>query len=297
MKKNSRAINKLRIMASLSILCIIFSLSSCLKNGKYYTDFASGGASVDLPLAATNANNPVTFAFDATVTSTDIPFYINLASPKVLGTAVTATFALDSAYLDTYNTNNGTNYQLMPDTVYTIVNGWNRTIPAGKRLDSMYVHFDFTKLDLTQVYILPVTIQSASVPIEQWNHLMISPSVKNQYDGNYSITGYTLRAGDPVRTGEIPAGTMGLATSGPASVVFVSLQPWADGSGVGIGNPNLAINVADSVTITSPGGAMNYSGYSPYYDPATKTFYISYTWGAGVASRLATDTLTYLGPR
>jgi len=96
MKKNSRANNKLQITAIISMLCVMFSLSSCLKNGNYATDFSSVKPSVDLPLAASNANNPVTFAFDATVTSTSIPFYINLASPTLLGTPVTATFALDT---------------------------------------------------------------------------------------------------------------------------------------------------------------------------------------------------------
>lgn len=289
--KQIRKINK--ILIGLAMLIIILSLDSCLKNGKFYTDFASVGASVDLPLAATNNNNPVTFAYDASATSASIPFYINLASPKTLGTPVTAVFALDTAYLNSYNAANGTNYLLMPDSVYTIVNGWNRTIAPGHRLDSMYVTFDFTKLDLSQTYILPITIQSASVPIEQWNHLMINPSVKNKYDGNYTMVGQTLRAGDPVKTGEFAPITMALQTSGPSSVAFGSLQVWADGTGVGIGSPILQVNADNSVTITSSGGAINAPGYNSHYDPDTQTFYVSFTWGGGPTSRLATDTLTH----
>ena len=76
----------------------------------------------------------------------------------------------------------------MPDSVYTTT-GWDLTIPAGQRLDSMKVTFDFTKLDLNHNYILPVTIESASLPIEQWNHLLYYISVKNQFDGEYTVTG------------------------------------------------------------------------------------------------------------
>ena len=291
--KRIKKINRILIFSG--IVIALFSMSSCLKNGPYYTDFASVGASVDLPLSASNANRPVTFAYLVTpsLTSVDIPYYINLASPKTLSTAVTATFALDTAFLNSYNAANGTNYLLMPDSVYTVINGWNRTIPAGKRLDSMYVHFDFTKLDLSNTYILPITIQSASVPIEQWNHLMINVGVKNIYDGEYTLTGYTLRAGDGVKTGHFPAQNMSLVTSGPTSVTFGSLQPWGDGTGVGIGNPVLQVNADNSVTVSSSGGATNAPGYNSHYDPSSLTFYVSYYWGAGPTSRLAIDTLVH----
>jgi hypothetical protein len=298
MKKNSKSIRIIRGTVLLPIFLILFSLSSCLKNGQYNIDFSTVGASVDLPLAAANSNGVVTFAYNPSVTSVQLPFYIDLASPQVFGTAVTATMALDTAFLSSYNAANGTSYALMPDSVYTIINGFARTIPAGKRLDSMYVNFDFTKMDLSQSYVLPVTIQSASVPIEQWNHLMINPSVKNIYDGVYNLTGTTLRAGDPTLSGTITPTTMNLITSGAASVTFGALQPWANGGGgVSIGSPMLTVNSDNSVTIASSGGATNYPAYSSTYDPNAQAFYISFTWGAGPTMRLATDTLVYSGPR
>ena len=74
-------------------LLILFGFSSCLKNSNYNTPFSTVGASVDLPLAASNSNNPVTLSFTEGQPA-NLPVYINLASPKTLGTAVTATFAL-----------------------------------------------------------------------------------------------------------------------------------------------------------------------------------------------------------
>jgi hypothetical protein len=164
-------------------------------------------------------------------------------------------------------------------------------------LDSVTVTIDLSKLDLSIPYVLPITIASASVPIEQWNHLFYYVAVKNQWDGVYSFKGYTLRAGDPTRTGNFDGQQMTLLTSGSNSVTFASLQIWADLSGVGIGNPMLTIDGSNNVTITSPGGAMNDPSYTSIYDPGSQTFYISFTWGAGPSSRLATDTLTYLKPR
>ena len=288
----------------LAILVFFFggavSLTSCLKNGPYNTDFSKVAASVDLPLAAANNNGIVGFSFDATVTTTVIPVYVDVASPSLPGSSTTVTLALDTAFLSQYNAANGTNYSLLPDSVYT-TSGWNLTVAKGQRLDSMVVTYQFSKMDLSQNYILPITISQASLPIEQYNHLMLYVSVKNQYDGIYSLKGYTLRAGDAVRTGNFSGMTMPLITAGPTQLNFGSLQPWADGSGVGIGYPELSFNNSGSapypVTITSSGGASNAPGYNSVYDPSTKTFYISFTWGAGPTSRLAIDTLTYQGPR
>jgi hypothetical protein len=275
---------------------LLFSLGSCLKNGQYAIDFSQVGASVDLPLAASTSNGVTAFAFPATQTSATLPMYVNVASPNTPSKATTVTLAIDTAGLNAYNTANGTNYLPLPDSVYTL-SGMNLTIPAGQRLDSITATVDLGKMDLTQPYVLPITIASASVPIEQWNHLFYYISVKNQYDGVYNMTGYTLRAGDPVRTGNFTPVQMELVTSGANSVTFGSLQVWADGTGVGIGNPMLTISNSNSVTISSPAGAYNNPAYNSTYDPVNQIFYISFTWGAGPSARLATDTLTYLGPR
>jgi hypothetical protein len=300
MGKNNRLFDRMPIKGYLFVLPIVLAFTSCLKNSPYNVDFSQGGASVDLPLAAANANGIVSFSYGATVTTTMIPVYVNVASPAVPNKSTTATLALDTAFFNSFNAANGGGFSVLPDSVYSVPT-WNVTIPEGQRLDSIPVTYDFSKMDLSQNYILPITIAQASLPIEQWNHLLIYVSVKNQYDGIYSLKGYTLRAGDATRTGNFGGMTMPLITAGPTSVTFGSLQPWADGSGVSIGNPLLSFSTAGAapypVTITSPGGAYNDPSYSSVYDPSTLTFYISFTWGAGPASRLATDTLTYQGPR
>ena len=130
---------------------------------------------MDLPLAAANANGVVPFTFAPG--SNTFPVYVNMASPSPLSKATTATIGIDSAYLNTYNVNNPlAQYVLLPDSDYTI-SGFNLTIPAGGRLDSVEVTFNISKINTSINYVLPFTITQASEPIEQWNHLMIGVTV------------------------------------------------------------------------------------------------------------------------
>jgi uncharacterized protein DUF1735 len=223
-KKNIMKITKeiRKIIITSVALTSVFAMSSCLKNGAYYTDFASVQGSVDLPLAATNNNGVVAFSYDASITSTAIPVYVDVASPSSPTSATTATLSLDTAYLNSYNTNNGTSYELLPDSVYT-TSGWSLTIPAGKRLDSMLITFDFTKLDLSGSYILPITISQASLPIEQYNHLLLYISVKNKYDGHYTVTGTFTDVSNANFTSNYPL-DVDLVTSGPNSVDVFNLD-------------------------------------------------------------------------
>jgi len=213
-----------KVLAGLGALLLTGSLNSCLKNGAYYTDFSAITASVDLPLAASNNNNPVPFAYDAAASSPSIPVVVNLASAQPLNSTTTATLAVDAAYLDAYNTANGTSFLLMPAEAYT-VSDWDVSIPAGKRMDSMVVHFDFTKIDLTQSYILPITISQASQPIEQWNHLMLNIQVKNQFDADYTCTGYVFHPSSPRAVNA----TYHISTAGPVTCTI----PFGDLGGSG----------------------------------------------------------------
>lgn len=296
--KNMKMLKKVKkIIYSAGMMAVLFSLPSCLKNGDYYIPFNEAAASVDLPLAASTGNGITAFAYPPSVTSVTLPVYFNVASPSLPTSTVTGKLALDTAGLTAYNDENGTDYLPLPESSYT-VSKWDVSVPAGKRLDSITVTIDLSSLDLSQAYVFPVTIESASLPIEQWNHVFYYVAVKNQWDGLYSYKGYTLRSGDPVKTGNFTGQEMVLLTSGSNSVTFATLALWADATGIGIGNPSLTIANDNTVTIASPGGATNNDPpYTSIYDPATGTFYISFYWGAGPTARLSTDTLTYIGPR
>jgi hypothetical protein len=171
MKRTNSVLGKWSVKAGV-VLLVMVSLSSCLKNGNYNIDFSSVAPSVDLPLAAANSNGVVPFTFQAG--SNTFPVYTDLASPSVLSTSTTVTLIVDSAYLNSYNTANGTSYTLLPDSDYSVTS-LSLTIPAEQRLDSAEVTFNISKIDTSSAisYVLPFSISSASQPIEQWSHLLI----------------------------------------------------------------------------------------------------------------------------
>jgi hypothetical protein len=280
-----KRINKTnKFIIAIMLSGLVFSLSSCLKNGPYAYDFAGAAPSVYLPLAASNTNEPVTFAYDAAAASPSIPVYVDLASPNPLSTSTTVTLAVDEDYLNNYNTDNGTDYVLMPSDAYT-TSGWDLTIAAGQRLDSMNVTFDFSKLDLSQSYILPITISDASQPIEQWNHLMLNIQVKNQFDGDYVCTGYVFHPSAPRAVDDV----YHIGTAGP----FTCTLPYGDLGSAGYlfnakvdgtsGTVNLTNYVPKGATPASSGfmtadnpGAVDYSLAAP--DAAGKAPWLSSTY-------------------
>jgi Domain of unknown function (DUF1735) len=162
--------NKIKVFCTAFAIIILFQ--SCLKNSEYYNDFSTAGASVHLPLAATSINDLAPLVVDLTKPELSFPVFVNVASPKKLNTNVTATLALDTAWFNAYNVSNGDAFTLLPADAYSIT-GLDVNIPAQTRLGSITVTIKTAMLDNSKDYVLPFTIQKASLPIEQWNHLML----------------------------------------------------------------------------------------------------------------------------
>ena len=287
------------ILAAMAVL----SLSSCLKDPRYYT-FANVGTLVELPLAAYyGTGNTVPEALPIQSTPQTIPVVVNVASPKPLSTPLNVTLAVDQAALDAYNTANGSSYTLPPANAYTISN-FKVTVPAGQRQAQLQIQVISSNLDPAGAYILPLSITDASgQKISNYKTILLNIQAKNQYDGTYSMTGTVTRVNggvpDVVLGGPYKAGlTTVLATTGANTVSFT--QDWATGAEAGGVNPlQLAIDPStNKVTVTSTinGTLANDPAYNNHYDPATKTFYLQYAWSTP-GTRGATDTLTYVGPR
>jgi len=210
----------MKMTKRITIFTVLFGgmivLNSCLKNGKYYTDFSKNDASLELPLAASTNNGITAFAFTNPDTTIVLPIYVNVASTSPLNTAVTGVLAIDSVGLDAYDNANGTTFVVMPDSLYSL-SGTDITIPAGQRMDSVTATIHLGKMDLSQAYVLAITIENASVPVEQWNHLFYYVSVKNKYDGHYQVTGTMVDAANSGLSGAYPM-DVDLITSGANSV-------------------------------------------------------------------------------
>jgi hypothetical protein len=285
----------------------MFSLVSCLKESRMNID---ADRSIDIVEFANTESNR------AGATSVYPGFYKDLG---VLNTGESATFnvnvsysgaseapeditveiGLDTAALSLYNSQNGTSYVAPPSDVAAVPG--SVVIKKGSRIAQTQITINNTSnFDYNVAYALPLKISSATKGTisSNFGKAIYSFGVRNAYDGHYSMKGYSLRGGDPVKTGNFsnPDG-LNLVTVGKNIVQFEDLQVWADLTGVGVGNPVITVNADNTLTLSSEGGIYNAPGYNSRYEPDTKTFYLSFSWGAGPAARLATDTLTYVEPR
>ncbi|QOR76259.1 MAG: DUF1735 domain-containing protein [Thermoflavifilum sp.] len=293
----------LKYIQPILLITIWTAFAGCLKNNQYYVDLSKVSPSIQLPLAAANLNGVVTFSFNVSNTPDTLPVYVNVASPNPLNTPVTATLGLDTAYLNQYNTNNGTNYELLPDSTYSVT-GWDLTVPAGQRLAFTNVIIYTTKINASKSYILPITIVKSSLPIENWNHLLLNIGARNQYDGVYVLTGYASHPTNATLTGPYGPINVDLITSGINSVVMFQQHPWSNSSNSVLPSgyqPNYTIDPNTfQVTVTNQvfgNTVLNSPGYNSHYDPNTRTIYAAWQYNGSGGTRTFIDTLTYISPR
>ena len=145
-------------------LLLLFSITmaGCLKDTPA-VDFSTVGTVVEiLPVNGGGLENfgAAELQFDPEDQQDSADIDLNIASPKPLGTSLTVTVAVTDALRAAYNTANGTDYDPMPDSVYSMpVKSGN--IAAGDRLDTIRVIFYPAKIDTTKSFMLPVSISTA----------------------------------------------------------------------------------------------------------------------------------------
>jgi hypothetical protein len=286
------------------VLCVV-GLSACLKNENLQPDFSATTPVVELPVASPTGDGSVN-SLSTSLTQSDTPstysFYVNYAASSTKATDINVTFGISPAAINSYNAAHAGDAPIviMPASAYTMPT--TITIPAGQRRVEVPITAQSRLLDPNFTYGVPVTITDASGEVISKNFasLVVKFSVKNQYDGKYAYKGYIFREGDPALSGFFKDLTSNLETNGANGLNFPN-PVWSNGTAVG-GIGGLTINVdpaTNKVTMKSKDqpNLVNTPGYDNRYDPATKTFYLSFQWGVSPSTRMATDTLTYTGPR
>lgn len=193
------------------------------------------------------------------------------------------------------------------------------TIPAGKTLsDTMVITFNNTSaLNATAAYFVGVKITSVDqgyIVAENQKLIIFKISIKNKYDGVYSMTGRHNRTPYDFLYQNIE---MDMVTSGPNSVRFYWPEAGDWGHPIGTsptsvswyGNtvsPNvtfdLTTNLVTNVNNADPGGSPVIDIYTGAgsgtgrYDPATKTMYVYWRYSSNNL-RAFMDTLYYVKPR
>lgn len=290
------------IIYILGFLALTFSTSSCLKDdlGEDWTDDLAGKMYAQIVKPGLQS-----FTINNGAAPQTISIFVNVATDALPGSDITLTFAFDPEALAAYNVANETDFVLCPN-----ISMPSTTLVIEKGTRNGYFDVVVSQADLlalTTAYVVPVSITAASngvIIAKNFKTVLMQVPVANAWEGSYTMKGWTLRAGDPVLTGNWTA-PWKLGTVGAKAVVFWKIQQWANGSTVGgIGPWKLTVddsggptaNMPVTVTDDANAAVKNNPAGNNYYDPQTKTFYISVYWGNGPTHRAAVDTLVYSGP-
>lgn len=272
-----------KILAILAVTVVTFS--SCLKE-KYRTDFTSVPDVVEQPYPGFAAKS-----FDLSDVPQDMDFWVNLASVNTRSSDVTVTIAKDQAAIDEYNSANGTSFEALPDSTYTLPST-TLSIPAGTREASEKVKLFTNKIDLTHSYLFAYTITDAQgiTIAENRKTTLVSILVKNAYEGDYHATGYFQH---PTVPREIDRDTYLYTWS--ANQVVKELGDLGSTQIILTINPDNTVGIAPGPgtggTTALVHAMLGDPLYNNTYDPATKTFYLHYGYPVP-ESRIITEKVT-----
>jgi Domain of unknown function (DUF1735) len=150
-KKNSM---KIKILLPAAFL-LVFTISSCLKD-QPYMDVSNTAPIIEFGQSpAQGVMGPFTYAGDST-TVADTAVALVLASPQVETDTLQTLVSVDPAQVSSYNTNNGTNFSVLPDSLFSISDTVN--ILPGYRVGSIHVTLKFPGL---HNYALPLKISAS----------------------------------------------------------------------------------------------------------------------------------------
>ncbi len=220
------------------------------------------------------------------------------SSQAMLNLPATITITNTQVFLDSFNAHNGTHYELLPPSSYTItpasgvtVSGdtWTITLAPGEHARQIDVTLNKPTMDLSLQYGFgfQITQTTAGVVSMAAGTQIVNPLIKNVYDGVYEVTGSMVDAGSAALGGLFPM-NYHLLTTGATSVAgwdpdywvdyFIPIASGPDVSGYGSFSPIFNFDVDGNViSVTNiygqPAGNGRYAALDPSginkRDPAT----------------------------
>lgn len=295
--------------------------TSCLDDSKYALDPSTSNNIIEfldssVPTSPSGAIYPVYTSTTEIVPQFQVELPVSFSGPNANSQDIELTLGVDPTALAAYNKQmdddlGGGTYAMMPDDYYSFTTT-TVTIPKGQTKAMISVTVFPDKFDLTKNFAVPIRIVSASNGIisAHFSVAVVAVVVKNKYDGIYDVIGGSIirnsaTGPDAVLGGAYVTGlTMELSTINGNTCAFA--PQWKDGSAVGgIAATKVAISeTADidgnfPVTITSSNASLkNTPATINSYNPVTKTFVMSFDWGAAPNTRIVSGlTLKYKKPR
>jgi len=249
-------------------------------------------------------------------------------SESSLNKAQSITVKLEPQVIIDYNTENGTDYELLPANFYTYnfepgmsVVGSDFTInyAAGEFAKNLNIKIDGAQwTDVTKKYALAYVLTGAGGnTLSTAKDTMITFfGIKNEWEGIYSVvsgtvTRYTapgVPAGDAL-SGDLAGNPDVILSTLGATSLSVPLPgdpgclKWAATAGsnvAGINGLSIAIDpVTNLVTMASTQNLTltNWAGHENKYDPVTQTFYLAFRWNPLANVREYEIVLKYKGPK
>jgi|GEM_PF-2255392 len=300
-------INKIlkRVILPLGVFGIL--LTSCKKidkvdelgsNAQYIQFVSVGGAEANF------LNSAIAFSDPTADTAYVEGIQLMLSTSSVFDRDITATIAVDTALVNTFNTNqNPTDaYYVMPDSTYTLLTT-TVTIKAGQSISEPFsIQFHPSRVNGSFNYMLPVKIVSLSgagnLAVATATSIAYFHVIGNPLAGNYTSEGFFYhpnpniwRAISEIKfLSAVDSNTLALdvADLGPGSGylayltidannnVSVSAGPGANLSPYFQWDDALPATQADNSPTNYTTQLPTFPAVANYYDPSTKTIYLRY---------------------
>ena len=278
-------LNRLSGIAMIATVLVI-TLNSCLKDRlAKETDFSGLRDHVTLVkggLTNFSANN-VRFASD---TST-YDVRANLASVNPPKSPVTITIGVEGALVAAYNTANGTDFELLPDSAYTLAAN-SLTIPAGEQYAATTLEVYQSKIDPAKSYILPISItEGGGIALTSNLNTLYFNIIGNVIAGDYNwdFTRWSAPSNVGSPDGNSFTGDVNTFVADNASQVEVSsgyyigpryVISFTNTGGV-LSNFKVKLNATDVATMTTGGVTVTDGPNIIKADPVTGEYIFQYT--------------------
>jgi hypothetical protein len=289
-------------MKKFSLYMLLFASSylvSCEKETGIL-DVSKEGSGAAVGFGETLADGLLVSALpDAGMVSDSLKVFLSGAS----GSA-DVTITEDPSAVDDYNALNGTDIPVAPNGTYSLPS----SISISGHDGSGVAKFDITKLfadGFTFAIGIKITSVSgaANTSLATQNRIVYLISIKNQYDADYTTTGYLVHPSSPRGLNDVkPLTTVSaVRCEAPHSDLYPSgyyFQFDVSGDnklvnyGVPFGAATPAPPASGFMTVDNPTGDPNYPGppyvsstYNNTYDPAAQTFWMHYGYGTGTSNQ------------
>ncbi|AEW00113.1 hypothetical protein A4D02_28735 [Niastella koreensis] len=295
----------------LLLAALLTGLSACLKKDAMNIDPDSGTknvvefANTGDNLASAASKYPRFYADLGTVSTgqvSAIKLNLSYSGIETASQDITVNLALDTAALSLYNVTDGTGYTVPPTSVYKFPS--SVIIKKGTQLSQVEIIVTIASdFDFNKSYAVPLKISSVSTGMvsNNFGSAIYSFGGRNKYDGIYLVKGNVTHP-NAAYTGPFVDDEVAFNTTGAATIAMKA-QPFFNNGTLATFDvhPVFTVNADNSVTVSGlPDGGMAPSisdpTYKNRYDPATKTFFISYSYNAAVP-RIIYDTCVYVKPR